>query len=206
MGEDSEQGRRSNAMIVGYLTRLRGVERDDLLLLSKWRNSPEVYEFLFERDPVSCAQQERWFSLLLEKNDRRCFIIETRGAHAMGFIQLFRIDWRNRNADWGFYIGESEYRMGGYAAEAEFLLLRYAFRHLNLHRVYCETFAFNVKVLSMHRRFGFVEEGRLREHIYRDGRYEDVVITGLTEHEFCVVERQMEALFRRLSERMETSV
>lgn len=190
-------------MFDGYLIRLRAVEREDLAQIVGWRNSPLVYKTLFEQDPISLTQQDRWFDRLTQVDDRRVFIIETREERPLGVIQLFDIDWRNRNADWGFYIGEVEYRMRGHAAEAEYLLLRYAFEHLNLHRVYCQTFAFNTKVLSMHRKFGFVDEGCLRQHIYRNGKYEDVVITGLVKSEFQAVQGQMESFFRQLSERSE---
>ena len=91
-------------MIVGSLILLRPVERHDLPVIAKWRNSPEVYEFLFEREPISLAHQERWFENLVSSNDRFCFVIETRDGKSIGLASVFGIDWRNRHAEWGFYI------------------------------------------------------------------------------------------------------
>ncbi len=190
-------------MIDGHLVRLRAIKRDDLALITDWRNSQEVKKTLFNQDTVTLTQQDHWFENVIQADDRRAFVIETLEQRPLGLIQLFDIDWSNRNADWGFYVGELEYRMRGHGAEAEYLLLRYAFEQLDLHRVYCQTFAFNTKVISMHRRFGFVDEGLLRQHIYRDGRYEDVVVSGLVKSEFQTVQGQMESFFRRLGERDE---
>ena len=188
-------------MIEGRITRLRPLERDDLALVAGWRNSPEVYEFMFEQEPISLAQQERWYDSIISSADRYYFVIETVKGNSIGLIYLVQIDWRNRRAEWGFYIGDLNYRMSGHAAEAEMLLLQYGFRHLNLHRICCRCFAFNKKVIAMHKRFGFVEEGRLREHVFHGGRYEDVVLMGMTGEEFAQREEGLEEFFERLAER-----
>jgi len=57
----------------------------------------------------------------------------------------------------------------------------------------------------MHRKFGFKEEGILREHIYHHGRYEDVIVMGITVLESVQVEKKMEELFAQPGQREETS-
>ena len=188
-------------MIPGSMIRLRPVEREDLPIIAKWRTSPEVYEYLFEQDPISQERQERWFEQIENSRDRYQFVIETLEGSPIGLVSLFDLDLRNGRAEWGFYIGDMRYRMGGYAVEAELLLLRYAFLYLNLHRVYCQSFAFNQKVLELHKRFGFLEEGRLREHVYHNGRYEDVVIMGVTKEEFQERESYLDGVLSQLANR-----
>jgi len=188
-------------MITGRMIRLRPLEREDLALVAGWRNSPEVYEFMFEQEPISLAQQERWYEGVISSDDRYYFVIETIDGDPIGLVYLVQLDWRNRRAEWGFYIGELNYRMSGHAAEAELLLLQYGFHHLNLHRICCQCFAFNTKVIAMHRRFGFKEEGRLRDHVFHGGRYEDVILMGMTRDEFAHAETSLEEFFERLAER-----
>jgi RimJ/RimL family protein N-acetyltransferase len=56
------------------------------------------------------------------------------------------------------------------------LLLDYAFRLKNLRRVWLEVLASNERAI---RSCGFVEEGRMHEHVWLDGRYLDNVLMGI---------------------------
>ncbi|MFH8733691.1 MULTISPECIES: GNAT family N-acetyltransferase [unclassified Streptomyces] len=51
----------------------------------------------------------------------------------------------------------------------------------------CEArvFAHNESSLTFHRRPGFVEEGRLRDHVFHGGRHHDLVVLGILGREFA---------------------
>ena len=55
---------------------------------------------------------------------------------------------------------------------------------MNLHRVDLQVFEFNERAIASYRKVGFREEGRLRQHMYRDGRYWDIIHMGILRHEF----------------------
>ena len=76
-------------------------------------------------------------------------------------------------------IGEAAYRGRGYGTDAVRALVRFGFDQMNLHRVWLQAFAFNPAGLAAYRKAGFVEEGRLREELYQDGGYHDVVVMGV---------------------------
>jgi len=171
-------------MIKGKLINITGIEKEHLSLIKKWRNDPIVYETLFEHELLTMSHQEYWYENLIKHNDKRVFMIQNKEELAIGTVGLYQIDWRSKNAEWGFYIGELDYRMGGYAAEAEYRILEYAFEYLNLHRIWCRTYSFNKKVLSLHERFSFKTEGVLRDAIYHNGNYEDIVIMSILKNEF----------------------
>ncbi|MET8756095.1 GNAT family protein [Streptomyces sp. NPDC004667] len=86
--------------------------------------------------------------------------------------------------EYGVTIG-AEHRRQGYAAEAAFLLLRFMFEENRYHKCQVWIFAYNEAPLALHRRLGFVEEGRLRELVYLSGRYHDVVMIGMLADEFA---------------------
>ena len=56
------------------------------------------------------------------------------------------------------------------------LLLDYAFRIRNLRRVWLEVHAANERAIRAYKACGFVEEGRMRGHVWLAGRYVDNVI------------------------------
>ncbi len=60
-------------------------------------------------------------------------------------------------------------------AECAILLLDYAFNHLNMQKVYCEVFEANTNALNAYKKFGFVEEGKFLNHIYKNGKFETVI-------------------------------
>ncbi len=173
-------------MIIGKRIRLRAIEAEDLPLLIKWRNDPTVYQYFFEHEPLSLEMQRRWFESFLKKGDEKFWIIETTSElKPIGTIGLVHIDWRNRKAEIGrILIYDDEYRHGGYGSEAECLVLRYGFDHINLNRIYCEVFADNERGIQIHKRFGFKEEGRFREYVFKNGEYSDVVYLALLRSEY----------------------
>lgn len=173
-------------MIVGKRIRLRAIELEDLPLMVRWRNDPEIYQHFCEQEPLSLVMQQRWFETFLQRTDEKLWIVETiEDSEPIGTVGLVHIDWRNRKAEWGrLLIYPEKYRHGGCGSEIESLILRYVFDHMNLNRLYCEVFADNEKVVTLHKRFGFKEEGRFRQHIFKNGQYRDVVYLALLREEY----------------------
>lgn len=171
-------------MIYGEKTRLRRVEREDIPTFVRWFNDPEVREFLMMYRPLSTAEEEKWFEGQLEDQDSELFAIETADGVHIGNIGLHRINWRDRKAELGIVIGEKEYWGKGYGSDAIRTLLCFAFEEMNLHRVFLRAFEDNARGIRAYEKCGFQHEGRLREAIYRKGRYYDELRMGILDHEF----------------------
>ncbi|MFF7240175.1 GNAT family N-acetyltransferase [Streptomyces collinus] len=78
----------------------------------------------------------------------------------------------------------ADHRRQGCATEALVLLLRFMFAERRYHKCLATVFAHNEASLALTRRLGFVEEGRLREHVFFAGRHHDLVLMGLLADEF----------------------
>lgn len=172
-------------MLTSTRIKLRAIEEKDLPLISAWRSDPEVYEYFYEYLPISVAQQILWHQQQLKKADEINFVVSLHDGTAIGTVSILHLDTRNRKAEWGrLIIGPKEYRAGGYGREVEKLILEYTFNHLNLNKLYCEVLEKNTKVINLHKKNGFKEEGRLREHIYKNGEYVDVVVLALLSEDY----------------------
>jgi RimJ/RimL family protein N-acetyltransferase len=115
-------------------------------------------------------------------------IIEADGR-AVGDIDLFRIEARNRNTLVGLGIWRAEDRVKGYGTDALRAMLRWAFRHLNMRRVEPE----NEAAVRVYKKLGFVVEGCRREHHYDDGCYRDELIMAVLRREFEALDHSVSA-------------
>ena len=106
------------------------------------------------------------------------FAIEADGK-LIGFCGLNHRDPFAQTAELGITIGDKAYWGQGYGREAVQHLVDYGFRHHNLHKIWLEVHARNERAIGAYRACGFVEEGRLREHVWSDGAYDDLVVMGV---------------------------
>lgn len=77
-----------------------------------------------------------------------------------------------------------EAKGNGYAAEAVLLVMRYMFEERRFQKCESAAYAYNAPSLAMHRKLGFVEEGRLRRHAFAAGEFHDVALFGMTVEEY----------------------
>lgn len=68
----------------------------------------------------------------------------------------------------------------GYMLEAVRAMVRYAFEELGLHRVMAGYMPHNVRSAAVLRRAGFTVDGYARDYILIDGRWEDHILTSIT--------------------------
>lgn len=164
---------------------LRAIEEKDLSLIASWRSSAEIYESFHEYTTISLLQQFKWYESQLSNSSEINFIIASPDGKAIGTVSIYRIDSRNRKAEWGrLLIGDKNYRQQGIGSVVGFLIMEYAFEHLNLHKLYCEVLDNNAVAISLYKKLGFHEEGILREHIFKSGRYMNVLVHSILSAEY----------------------
>ncbi len=95
-----------------------------------------------------------------------------------------KVDERNRHAELAIVIGEKDYWSKGYGSQMMHTLLEYGFEGLNLERLYLHVFSFNERAIKFYEKFNFKHEGTLRNMLYRDGKYHDLLAYGLMRDEW----------------------
>ena len=101
----------------------------------------------------------------------------------VGRAGLFDVDPLARLAEVGLSI-LPEHQGKGYGRDVLRVLLGYGFRSRNLNRIHLQTLASNEAALRAYRAAGFVEEGRLREHAWVEGAYEDMIVMAVLRAEW----------------------
>ena len=175
-------------MIYGDRIRLRHIERDDLPQFVTWLNDPEVRQGIAIYLPLSQMDEERWFENMLKSpKDEHPFVIEVKsgeGWERVGNCSVFSINWRNRSAEIGIFIGEKRYWNQGYGTETMRLLLRHGFNTLNLHRLFLRVYENNLRAIRAYERSGFIHEGRMRQAEFSDGDYVDILLMSVLRPEW----------------------
>jgi len=116
-------------------------------------------------------------------DDEVSFAIEIDGQY-VGHCGLHGFEQINHTCELSIEIGDSAYWGKGYGREAVQLLLQYAFNHRHVNRVWLGTHSENERAMRCYRACGFVEEGRLRQHLWLNGRYVDRIIMGILHQDY----------------------
>jgi RimJ/RimL family protein N-acetyltransferase len=174
-------------MLSGAHVTLRGVRQDDLLTLWKFHNDLEL-ELASSSDPPLPQALERLAAEFVNATstggrDGSWFAIDVGGV-CVGECALDNFDFASASAELCITIGERECWGRGYGREAVELLLWHAFMHRNIRRVWLRVQARNERAIRSYRAVGFVEEGRLRQHVWNAGAYDDAVIMGILRNEW----------------------
>jgi diamine N-acetyltransferase len=166
---------------------LRALEETDLERTHRWHNDPELYSTLvgpFRFISKSCETEWLRRKAAYSASEVSLAICLRADGQHIGNIYLGEIDWISRRAALGIFIGNSEHRGKGYGQEAMHQVLSHAFRNLNLNRVFLDVLADNTPAIKLYEKCGFAVEGRLRSHVFKNGSYRDLLVMGITSHEF----------------------
>jgi len=173
--------------IKGNIVTLRAPELDDIPLLHKWSNDPEIWNMLGGwHFPFSSRSTEDWVKNRKDANlTGHVFCIDTPEEGLIGTANLVDIDWKNKNAFHGMMIGKENLRGKGYALDTLFTIMRYSFMELGLNRLNGDMIDYNKRSLRFYlEKGGWVKEGVLRDWFYRNGKYHDKVVVGVTRNDY----------------------
>lgn len=174
-------------MLKGTNIQLRALEPDDVELLYRWENDPAVWLLSGSLAPFSKFVLEQYLAgahqdiytikelrLVIELiND------EEKKNKAIGCIDLFDYDPKNRRAGVGILIGDTSERNKGYASEAIQVLTHYAFTVLDIHQLYCNILQENKISMYLFQRQGFEIAGIKKSWIYDNGKWHNECLLQL---------------------------
>jgi len=173
--------------IIGEKLYLRGLTRSDLQGdYFDWLNDREVTKFLDSGVfPNSEKKMEEYFhTTILSTNNVMLAIIDKKLDKHIGNIKLGPINWITRIAPLGIMIGNKEFWGKGYGTEAIRLVLDYAFKRLNLHKVIAGIAAVHQASIKAFQKAGFKIEGRVESQFFFEGEYYDSLYLGITKEHF----------------------
>lgn len=101
----------------------------------------------------------------------------------LGAVGLLSISREHLHAEIGYWVGLPHWGRG-YCTEAARAVVQYAFGPMGLHRVTGHHLSRNPASGRVMERIGMTHEGRLRQHVRKWEKFEDVEVWGVLRSEF----------------------
>lgn len=185
-----EKSEIKSRFLIGKRVYLRALEKEDLIYIRKWSNDHEIRKLTGEVVSMSQADADKFLERVYSDNTREWFVIVVKeNDRVIGETGLLRMFPAWRTTDISIIIGEKDVWGKGYGTEAILLLLDYAFRCLNFHRVAIGIVGFNKRAISFWKKIGFKKEGVQRDGYYYNHKYFDFVMMSIIEDEFRELHR-----------------
>lgn len=163
----------------GNMVRLRALEKEDLDLLFELENDPTVWEISGTIVPYS----RNVLKLYLENAHRDIYdvkqlrlVICTLDNEAIGLIDLFDFDPKNRRAGVGIVISAEEKRNAGIGTETLEILCRYAYKTLQLRQLYANILEDNQRSIHLFEKLGFEFVGTKKDWIFSQGVFKNELL------------------------------
>lgn len=151
-----------------------------------WRNAQ--MDVLRQSSPITEEQQVEYFDkfvwpLKKENEPKQVLLAIERDGLLIGYGGLVNISWPDKRAEVSFLLDSD---LEGIEAEKTSVFLAFlelmataVGQELGLKKLWTETYAFRKSHINTLEKAGFVQEGRLREHVVVDGVRVDSVVHGM---------------------------
>jgi diamine N-acetyltransferase len=162
---------------------LRALEPEDLEFVYALENDLSVWEVSQTQTPYSKFLIHQYLENahqdIYQAKQLRLAICKNDSFRAIGLIDLFDFDAKNKRAGIGIIIQEAIDRNQGFGSQALELLIQYSFEYLALHQLYANIATSNEPSIKLFTTFGFQLVGVKRDWNFSYGNYTDEALYQL---------------------------
>ncbi len=194
-----------SAFLTGAAIDLVVLTEADAVLTHHWFNDQETARYLgrYGRPMIESDAASYYKAAATDTSRIVLGIFHKEQQVLIGTIGLHDIDHLNQTAELGIVVGVHEERGKGVGTEAITLLAQHAFQRLNLRNLTLRVLGGNTRAYRCYQRLGFVETGRLTEHLFRESTWVDEILMRLHREDLSLTEAG--ATERRIAHLVEKS-
>ena len=163
-------------LILKSFLNLSGEEKK---MVRSWRNHENIRKWMYSGSIISLEDHAKFLNQLKEDDKNFYWIVVNKDCAYIGTIYLNRMDFNNRHTYMGIYSNP----YSGLKNKGTLLfqsIRKLAFKFAKLHTLKLEVMDNNQKAIKFYKKSGFNEEGRLKEFVYKNGLWHDVIVMGIT--------------------------
>lgn len=169
--------------IVGDKIYLNPTLESDIPTLAAFMNDDHVK--MFGRNNGKILYEKAMKEHLEKKENDESYTIWRKDTQTIiGDVGISFIDMYNRSGMIGIMIGGEENRGKGFGKEAMLIILKHGFIDINLESINLGTWEYNKPAISLYKKLGFKEIGRMRKARIVGNRYFDEVMMDMTSEEY----------------------
>lgn len=165
----------------------RQIKEEDLEMIMNWRMMPEITKYMNSDPVLTLDGQKKWFEKIRGSESELYWVLEVDGVPS-GVVSLVNFDGHKVHT--GVYIAVKEKRSLKLIMYLQWNLYRYSFEVLKANKVCEEVFEANKAVNRILDMCGSKREGVLRNHVYKNGDYYNVVVRGVLAEEWTEIEKK----------------
>ena len=172
----------SQASIESY--KIDFIKFEDIEQIRKWRNSSIKY--LRQEHKITKKEQTLYFKKNVHeqtklKKPKHILFGFKKDDILIGYGGLVHISWVNKNAELSFLLNP---KFNGKTYKIFFnkyinLLVNLSFNHYKLKKIYTQTYSYRKINIELLKKNKFIKEGCLKNHIFKNGQFSDLVIQSL---------------------------
>jgi len=166
---------------------LRAVQATDYEYTHKWRNNRNITKSLGGNTfYISIDREKKWIEASVNDDSKNLHLIICleENHQPIGMVNLTSIDLINRKAEFSIQVGDAKLHGKGIGEQATRLILTHGFNELNLNKIYLKVIADNEKAIKLYQKIGYIEEGILKQDLFKMGKYHDVIIMAIFKSDF----------------------
>lgn len=148
-----------------------------------WRNAQ--IDILRQKHPISPEEQQHYYqnavlpSFKLDHPSQILFSFIQNNV-CVGYGGLVHIDWQAKRGEVSFLINPNLMDQYPTLFKKYLQLIRMvAFEDLKFHRIFTETYQSRTEHIAILEAFGFQFEGKMRDHVLKNGSWQDSLMHGL---------------------------
>ena len=166
---------------------LRGIRKEDFTEgLFFWANNQDVTCYMVTglKPSIKENMEKLYFDTINNDKEIVFAIVDKNNDEAIGLVGRYKINHQLRSAEFRIIIGEKSFWGKGIGTECTKKIINYAFENINLNKIWLGVNHENIGAIRSYEKAGFVNEGRLRQEIYRNNKYYDAIRMSFLKEEW----------------------
>jgi len=162
---------------------LVSIRKQDMEKIRKWRN--EQIDILRQNKIITKKEQETYYNNVIRKTfsdpEPECILFSfLLNDKCIGYGGFVHIDWVSKRAELSF-LTQTNRNKNKKIYQKDFsvflkFILHLALNEIGFNKIFTETFQFRHNTIETLEKFGFVFEGRLKQHIIKNEKFFDSLI------------------------------
>lgn len=154
------------------------LSNEERKMVLDWRNHENIRKWMYSDDIITEEGHANFVDKLITDTSNFYWIVKNKEGLYLGTVYFNKTDFKNKHAYLGIYSNPySELKNKGHLLIQ--CIKELAFGIAEIHTLKLEVIENNQKAIQFYKKSGFNEEGRLKEFVFKDGKWYDVIVMGI---------------------------